>query len=124
MAGEEALEEFLSYMESLSDVCVIVEGINDVRALKDIGVGVVEPIRGELSLFAERIASTHKRVVILTDLDSEGKKLYSALKKCFERLGVRVDDRPRELLFYTQLRQVEGLTRYLMNRMVAQSQHL
>ena len=54
-----------------------------------------------------------KKVLILTDLDKKGKQIYGRLKKDLNKRGVLVDDKLRNLLFKTDLRQIEGLKRYV-----------
>ncbi len=50
--------------------------------------------------------------MILTDLDSEGKKLYGKLKKQLSNFGIKIDNELRDLLFKTKLRQIEGMKNY------------
>lgn len=113
-AERQALEDFLESLHAADDgsTCFVVEGKRDVLALVDEGVSCVREIDTSVYLFCERIAKEYERVVILTDLDSEGKKLHAMMKECFSHMGIFVDEKPRELLFKTGLRQVEGLGRY------------
>ena len=92
---------------------IIVEGKKDVVALGKLGFKAVE-IDKPLFKFCEEIAAVHKEAIILTDLDKEGKRLYSRIKQNLERNGVKVDDRIRNYLFReTKLRQIEGINSYL-----------
>ncbi|MBW2970201.1 toprim domain-containing protein [Candidatus Woesearchaeota archaeon] len=95
------------------DLLVIVEGIKDVRALNALGITNVMSLKKPLFAVVEEVASKAKEVVILTDLDEEGKKLYHELFVHLQKHGVKVDNRLREFLFKTELRQVEGLLSYL-----------
>ena len=52
---------------------------------------------------------SEKEIVLLTDLDSEGKKLYSQLKKMFSQRGVNIDDHLRLILFKHRVSHIEGL---------------
>ena len=54
-----------------------------------------------------------KEVVLLVDLDVQGKKLYSVLKTDLTRHGIKVDDELRKFLFRTKLVHIEGLPTYL-----------
>ncbi|PIN73015.1 hypothetical protein COV22_01675 [Candidatus Woesearchaeota archaeon CG10_big_fil_rev_8_21_14_0_10_47_5] len=92
------------------DCAVIVEGIRDKRALKTLGFRHVFTINKPLYALAEEVASCYKQVIILTDLDAEGKRLYRRLKRELQRLGVRIEDGFRlAILRHTKIRQIEGL---------------
>ncbi|VVB75838.1 Ribonuclease M5 [Candidatus Tiddalikarchaeum anstoanum] len=89
---------------------VIVEGQKDVSKLKKFGIFNVEQIsRMPLYSFAEKIAKNHREVIILTDNDKAGSKLYSKLKKEFLRLGVTTDGSFRKHLAKLGISHVEGL---------------
>ena len=92
---------------------VLVEGFKDKRALGSFGIKRIKTLkRRALYKVVEEIKD--KEVVILTDLDREGRKIYGKLKHEFSQRGVKVDDKFREFLFReTKLRQIEGLKRYL-----------
>ena len=90
---------------------VIVEGKKDAAALKAVGFRRIITLNKPLYQIAESV--TEKRILILTDLDKKGKELYSKLKKDLDGHSIAVDDTLRNLLFKTELRQIEGLTHYL-----------
>lgn len=107
----------LDWLEELrkSNKLIIVEGKKDLIALEKLGLkNVYAILRKPLYKVVEETASKHKEVIILTDLDKEGRRLYSILKKGLQRFGVKVDDNFREFLFrHTKLRQIEGIEHYL-----------
>ena len=105
------IEEILTLIEKEKDSLVIVEGKKDKVALEELGLSNIIILNKPLYEIVEKINA--KRVLVLTDLDKEGKQLYAKLKKDLNKLGVVVDDRLRNLLFKTDLRQIEGLTRHL-----------
>jgi len=111
----EIYEETIRLLNKIrdEDKLVLVEGANDKQALLEFGIKRVKTLkRRALYKVIEEIKD--KEVVVLTDLDEEGKKLYGWLKHEFSQRGVRVDDRLREYLFKeTKLRQIEGMGRYL-----------
>ena len=109
--AKEALEEFLKVKEEYLNEPVIVEGIKDKAALKQLGFKKI--IMTDKALYKVVEGITEKKVVILTDLDKTGKKIYYHLKKGLTDRGVVVDNKLRDLLFKTELRQVEGLTKYI-----------
>lgn len=105
------------WMEELhqSGKLVIVEGPKDRKALQHYGISNIAVLSKQaLYATAERIATQHSSVVILTDFDRKGKALYGALKKQFQRLGVKVDTLFREYLQKeTDLSHIEGLHTYI-----------
>jgi len=99
-----------------SDSLIIVEGKRDHAALISIGVKneIVELSKTALFKVIESVSDRGKKTIILTDLDSEGKKLYSTLKSGLLERGVTVDRFFREWLFAnTKLRQIEGFVSYI-----------
>jgi 5S rRNA maturation endonuclease (ribonuclease M5) len=108
-----ALDQWLEKLRE-EQPFVIVEGPKDRESLNKLGITDVITLRGKpLFKVVERTASLTDEVVILTDLDEEGKKIYGRLKADLQKHGVRIDDRFRHFLFKeTDLRQVEGLFRY------------
>ncbi|MBU2637705.1 MAG: toprim domain-containing protein [Nanoarchaeota archaeon] len=95
------------------NMLVIVEGINDKKALNEFGITNVRGVKGTpIYKLVESIKE--KETAILTDLDNEGKKLYHELKDALQRHGIRINDTLRLLLFKTELRQIEGLANYMV----------
>ncbi len=98
-----------------SDAAIIVEGRKDKSALERLGISSGKIfVLNKQPLFevAEAVANDYKTAAILTDLDSEGKKLYGKLNTLLQHLGVNVDSSFRNFLFKnTKLRQIEGICR-------------
>jgi len=94
-----------------SNKLIIVEGKKDVASLKELGLKNIRQLSGPLFETIESIED--KEVVLLTDLDAEGKKLYSNLKRQLDRRGVRIDNNLRNLLFKMKLSHIEGLSHYI-----------
>ena len=93
---------------------IVVEGIKDKAALEEFGIKHIVVLKKPLFQVTEEI--NDKEVVLLTDLDKEGKKLYGKLKKDLNKRGIKVDTVFREWLFKnTKLRQIEGLPTYFRN---------
>jgi 5S rRNA maturation endonuclease (ribonuclease M5) len=105
------IEEMLALIEKEKYSLVIVEGKKDKVALEELGFNNIIILDKPLYEIIEQV--NVKRVILLTDLDKEGRNLYSKLKKELDKRGVVVDNRLRNLLFKTELRQIEGLTSYL-----------
>lgn len=112
-----SLEEWLSALREES-APIVVEGPNDKAALQAFDITrLVTLSRTPLYKVVEDIAEHSKRVIILTDLDKEGKRLYSKLKQSFARIGVLVDRVFREWLYAeTTLTQLEGLVTYVRHQ--------
>ncbi len=114
------LEESEQIRELLDEIkkkglLVLVEGQKDKRALEQLGISNVLSLKRPLYAVVEEIASKAKEVVLLTDLDEEGKKLYHRLSVDLQRHGVKINNKLREFLFKTELRHVEGLVSYLQD---------
>ena len=104
---------------------VIVEGIKDKKALSSLGIeNIIAINRRALYKVVEHVSiimdgikiktGERVRVVILTDLDKTGKKIYGKLNSSLQDFGVRIDNKFREFLFRkTQLRQIEGMVKHL-----------
>ena len=110
----EEAEQILELLDEIKrkGLLVVVEGPKDKRALEALGVANVFSLKKPLYAVVEEISS-EKEVVLLTDLDEEGKKLYHKLFVDLQRHGVKINNKLREFLFKTKLRHIEGLTKYL-----------
>ena len=120
MLQKDVLEDLQKHIELIKEynIPVIVEGYKDKKALVSLGIDpkrVFTLFRRALFKVVEDIVyRKEKSVIILTDLDSEGKKLYSRLKRDLCERGVYIDKKFRNFLFkHTSLRQIEGLKNYL-----------
>lgn len=111
---DEAIETVLDIIAEKKDLPTICEGKRDVIALRKLGFTHIIELDGPLYKVVERFEKK-SRVQILTDLDAEGKKLYSMLAHDLKQRGVHVDNELRDALFQTDLRQIEGLTTFLGN---------
>lgn len=105
------IDEFLRLVERYKDTLIVVEGIRDRRALEELGFSRIVTLNKPIYAVVESIED--ERIVILTDLDGEGKKLHRQLKSALSGRGVFVDDKLRVLLSKMELKQIEGLTTYL-----------
>lgn len=124
--AQEALQlhEFIAKIIDDNSI-VIVEGIKDKKALEDLGINnIIVLNKRPLYAVVEKVATVYDKakkltrerisVLILTDLDTEGKKLYGKLNSGLQNFGVRIDNRFREFLFKnTKLRQIEGMVKYI-----------
>jgi 5S rRNA maturation endonuclease (ribonuclease M5) len=106
---QESLKEFLN---SLGDSTIIVEGRNDAEALVAYGVDsgqIVLLNMGQSILDTVEALAGEKNVVILTDMDGEGKRLRRRLLGLFSQYGLEENPAPRELFARLRFSHVEGL---------------
>ena len=115
VAGVDEKEAVLDMLLDIKmrNVLVVVEGLKDKRALFKLGITNVMVLSKPLYAVVEEIESLAKEVVLLVDLDAEGKKIYNVLKRDLMNHKVKVDDSLRRALFRTPIRHIEGLATYL-----------
>ena len=95
-----------------SNKLIIVEGKKDRIALIKLGISsnYIRTLNAPLNSIIEMIAAEKKEVIILTDFDAHGRKLYAMLRQGFEYYGVPVDIILREALRkYTRVSHIEGI---------------
>jgi len=104
----EALDEFLASLTSP----VIVEGVKDAKALTALGVeeDIIILNKGLSLLETVEAISDLDEVIILTDMDQQGKILRKKLLKLMNQYGIREGRRSRDLFARLRLSHVEGLT--------------
>ena len=98
-----------------SEKAILVEGPNDEKALRALGIkNLIITINQQPKYkVVEFIIKLKKEVIILTDLDKQGKKLYGKFNSDLQRFGVKVDNKFREFLQKnTTLDQIEGIKTY------------
>ena len=110
----ENLKEEIRKLEE-KGIPVIVEGKKDKRAMESLGLRNILMLDGR-PLFDICESIQAKEVAILTDLDTEGRKLYSSIYKTLVRRGIKVDNKLRLMLFKAKLSHIEGLDSYLQKQ--------
>lgn len=107
------METIAEWLDSLRDSnkLILVEGKKDKQKLEMLGINNIITISNKpLYKTIEKISEIDKEIVILTDLDREGRKLYSRIKHQCQRNGIKVDKKYREFLFSnTKITQIEGI---------------
>ena len=110
-------EEFQDFIDHQipSNILVLVEFKKDRIALQKLGINnIVELSKKPIFQIVEEISNSNDECIILTDLDKEGKQLYSKLNSNLQKHGVKINNKFREFLFKnTKLRQIEGIDSYL-----------
>jgi 5S rRNA maturation endonuclease (ribonuclease M5) len=109
------LEDWKNKLETTNKI-IIVEGKKDKEALTSLGIMNIITLKNKpMYKVIEETAEKTKSVIILTDLDKEGKKLYSILKKGLQKHGIKVDRQFREFLIKkTQLSCIEGIEKLFL----------
>ena len=99
--------------ENLMGVPILVEGINDKKALEKLGVkGEIFIIQGtgrRLYTTAEKVSNQSKRAIILTDPDNEGSRIAGQVANILESEGVTPDLRFRRICSLLKVSQVAHL---------------
>ena len=106
------IEDLLDELQVVKNDPVLVEGPNDVKALEKLGFTNVRQMNGPLYKIVEDLEE-YEELIILTDLDSHGKKLYKHFYTEFTKRGVRINNRLRLLLFESPVKEIEGLASFL-----------
>ena len=114
------LDDIYHEMHNVSDTLVLVEGPNDKRSLEKLGFQNVVFMDQPLYRIVESYEG-EEELLLLTDLDAHGKKLYKYFYHEFTKRGVRVNSRLRLLLLRTPVKHIEGLYGYLHKRAMEQT---
>lgn len=105
-------EELIKQIKRIKNKRIIVEGKKDKKALEALGLKKITLMNKPAWQIIEELHE--KEVVLLVDLDREGRKIYSRLLQECVKHGIRVDNKLREYLFKkTTLRQIEGAYTYI-----------
>lgn len=114
----QGLRDILSALESLpSDAAILVEGKNDERCLRRMGVST-DIIRTNSSHSLHQQLAPYRELVILTDYDRQGKQLAREAEGIARAFGVEPDLKTRKRLRRLtggDLAHIEGLYTYMMN---------
>ncbi|MBI5002642.1 toprim domain-containing protein [Candidatus Woesearchaeota archaeon] len=116
---EEIIEKIKEEIEE-DRLIILVEGKKDKAALMHLDIKEKVFILNGKDIWnrLEEIANKNqkKHILILTDFDKEGKKLYGKIIKDCERLGMKIDKKYREFFQKrTKVSQIEGLDTYVEN---------
>ncbi len=111
----ESLQEWIILLAHESRP-ILVEGKKDKKALESFNVKNIIMLDRPLFEIVEVISEKYDSVIILTDLDKEGKKFYAYFSQELGKRGVKIESKYRDFLFRnTDLTQIEGLPTYLAN---------
>jgi len=123
LTPEERLEELEKVFENLEEdsesTPIIVEGAQDVAALKRLGIhrNVMAVNRGiSIFSFAEMVSRRFDDAIVLTDWDRRGGQLARMLREALQANGVSVNDRYRTqivILSKKEVKDIQSLPRFV-----------
>ena len=107
----ETLQDWIIQLKQ-TEKLIIVEGKKDKKALETLGIKNIVTFSNSPYFSIENI--NEKEVIILTDLDAHGRKLYSILRHNLQKRGIKVDHNFREFLFKeTKVTCIESLAKHI-----------
>ena len=102
----DSIEDWIKNINK-SNRLILVEGRKDEINLKKLGVkNKIITVSNKPLTFIEHIIED---VIILTDLDFHGRKLYSILRHNLQKRGIKIDKTFREFLFKQKISHIEGI---------------
>lgn len=104
-------EEFHLLLERIKreNLLIVVEGKKDKEALQKLGLSKIIILNKPLFQLVEEIKE--KEIILLTDLDKTGRKLYHLLKKDLNKNGIKVNNSLRNFLIKTKkVNQIETIS--------------
>ncbi len=111
MTNQEIEEELLKLLKENKEKQVIVEGKKDKKVLCLLGFKKIITLNKGIYETTEKLKENE--VLILTDYDSEGKKIASELNRILQHLGYKIDRETRRKVgfMFTRLkiRKIEEL---------------
>ncbi len=108
----ENLDEWLERLKAISEregTVIIVEGKRDAQKLHKLGIKNVYQIKGKRFYDILEEIENFSYIVILTDLDKQGEKMFSKLKYILEREGIPTDGRFRQMLKKLGIKHIEDI---------------
>lgn len=113
----EQIREIQKEVRNFIEVPIIVEGKKDERALKKLGFKKIVKISGRPLEKVFEESSNYKSVVILTDFDEEGKKIFSELNKLFSSHRIKVHtflrNKIKSTLKIKKIEEINSLTKFM-----------
>jgi len=106
------LKEWIDRLKSFSStdgVVILVEGKNDSNKLKELGVKNVYPLKGKRFYDVLEELENSSMVVILTDLDKQGEKIFQKMSTILQREGIPVDNLFRKALKKFEIKHIEDI---------------
>ncbi|MEM5882782.1 MAG: toprim domain-containing protein [Candidatus Aenigmatarchaeota archaeon] len=111
------IREIQKEVLNFKEVPIIVEGIKDEEAIRKLGFQKIVKISGKpLEKVFEEV-SNYNSVVILSDFDEEGKKIFAKLRKLFSSHKIKVHTFLRNKIKSTfkikKIEEINSLTKFM-----------
>ncbi|NIO21494.1 MAG: toprim domain-containing protein [Candidatus Aenigmarchaeota archaeon] len=103
------IEKLRELLDDLSDKLLIVEGKNDKKALKSLGLKNIIAIDGRPLYEVVENIETDKEIVILTDFDKKGREIGKRLKYLLQKHKKRINSKLRGKTMSLGKNQIEDL---------------
>ncbi|NIO22445.1 MAG: toprim domain-containing protein [Candidatus Aenigmarchaeota archaeon] len=103
------IEELNELLKELKDKLLIVEGKNDKKALKSLGLKNIIAIDGRPLYEVVENINTTKEIVILTDFDKKGREIEKRLRYLLQKYKKRTNSRLRGKTMSLGKNQIEDL---------------
>ncbi|MDF1557087.1 MAG: hypothetical protein P1P80_02730 [ANME-2 cluster archaeon] len=118
----EKLEELIQDLRQWSDegAAIIVEGMRDIRALRELGITgpIMLGTQKALLELCEEVAREYSNVIVLTDWDNKGEKLARLMEGFLNNAGAVVNTDIRErikALVKKRIKDIESLDTHMHN---------
>jgi 5S rRNA maturation endonuclease (ribonuclease M5) len=110
--------EFLTLLREKSQkVPVIVEGKNDEKILKRFGIKNIYTLSGKNYFdLVEELPENTEEVILLTDVDPQGEKIFKKLSEVLEKYNIKADGSFRKYLKELGIFEVEQLREIVFGR--------
>jgi len=114
----EVFNEFINRLKEASEKYpVLVEGKRDLFTLKRFGIRNIYTLSGKnYTDFVESLPDDVEKVVLLTDVDKQGEKIFRKLSEVLRRYNIAVDGSFREYLRRLGIEEVEHLGEIVFGR--------
>ena len=111
---EGRLLDWIGRLREISETAaVIVEGKRDYQLLKRLGVKNLYALSGKNYFdLLEELPEEISEVVLLTDVDKQGERIFRKLKEIFESQGITVRGEFRRILKELEVEEVEQLSEF------------
>jgi len=118
MDTSKVFNEFITTLREKSEnIPVIVEGKRDRDFLKRFGINNIYTLSGKnYHDLLEELPEDTTEVILLTDIDKQGEKIFKKLKGLLESQNITVDGSFRRYLKTLGVKEVEQLQEVLLGR--------
>lgn len=99
---------------------IVVEGKKDKIALWELGLKNIFVLNETGKSIYEKIEeisdNKNSEIILLTDADKEGRKIYDLLKGKLAQMNVKMNNKMRDLMIKLKISHAEGLDSFIANQ--------